>query len=326
MKKILVTGGAGFIGFHLIRYISEKYPDCSIISIDNMNDYYDLSLKYNRLEELNKISGSLTFKKIDITDKAKIQDLFNSHEFSCVIHLAAQAGVRYARESPEEYIETNQKGFFNIINTAAEQKVERFLYASSSSIYGANQKMPFKETDKCDTPMSLYAATKLGNELLAASYFYTHKLKTVGMRFFNVYGPWGRPDMAYYKWTEALLKGKEVEIRHNGEMYRDMTYVEDAVIAASKIVFDYNWGEASFDVFNIGNREPVKIIDMLMYIKTKLGIDAMSLVHAEKGVEEPIKTFADTTKLRETFNFVPDTNYRDGLDNFIEWYKEYINS
>lgn len=324
MKKILLTGGAGFIGFHLTKYILEHYPDLVVVSIDNLNAYYDEDLKKGRLKQLEALNaGRWIFHKIDIVNKRDIERLFEEHKFSAVINLAAQAGVRYARENPDAYIETNLKGFFNILHAAAQKGVERFLYASSSSVYGANQEMPFRESHRITSPMSLYAATKSSNEMMAAAYFYTHGLKAIGMRFFNVYGPWGRPDMAYYKWAQALTTGDKIELRNDGEMYRDMTYIDDAVKAIAGLAFRYDWQGVTHETFNIGSGDPVKIADLLSYIQHKLGVKSANIDYVEKGSEEPLETFADTSKLQEAIGFVPDTHYKLGIDNFIQWFKEY---
>ena len=321
--KILVTGGAGFIGFHLTRRILDKHPDASVVSIDNLNDYYDQQLKNDRLEELSTYSDErFEFHKLDLSDKDAVTKLFGTHKFSCVVNLAAQAGVRYARENPESYIRSNVEGFFNLINESVKQGVGKFLYASSSSVYGANTKMPFQESDVCASPMSLYAATKLSDEMIASSYFYTAGFKTIGLRLFNVYGPWGRPDMAYYKWSEALTKGDEIELRNKGNMYRDMTFVDDVVKAIDALIFEYEW-ENTHEVFNVGNRSPVKIKDVLEYLQKKLGATPKKIVFAEPGAEEPLKTFADTSKLQKAIGFAPDTAYQIGLDSFVEWYRNY---
>lgn len=323
--KILITGGAGFIGYHLGLNILQGRPDAELVVVDCLNDYYDPKLKKDRIESLTKtFKERVTFKKIDICDKDKIEDLFESHQFASVIHLAAQAGVTYARTNPEAYIRTNVVGFFNVIDAAARHRVNRFVYASSSSVYGSNSKMPFSEEDHCKNPMSLYAATKLSNEMISSSYFYTHKLKTIGLRFFNVYGPWGRPDMAYFKWTDAMVHNEPIEMRNKGEMYRDMTYIDDVVVAVSKIIFDYDWNTVSHEVFNVGNRNPVKMADVLQFIQQELAMQP-TIVHTEKGSEEPIKTWADTEKLKNAISFVPNTDYRKGIRSFLEWYRGYYN-
>lgn len=321
--RILVTGAAGFIGYHVVSHFLQNRPDLRMVAVDNMNDYYDVSLKLDRLANLEELAkeGNLEFLKIDLSDKQLVEELFTTNNFDVVIHLAAQAGVRYARVNPDSYLKSNIDGFYNVIDNSAAQK-SRFIYASSSSVYGANSRKPFKEEDTIDSPMSLYAATKAANEAIAPAYFYTHGLKTIGLRFFNVYGAWGRPDMAYYKWADAITNGLEIEVRNNGDMWRDMTYIDDVVIAIDKLLFYYDWN-IKHEVFNIGNEDPVKIGSVLEYLKEKLHAKHLTLRYTEKGSEEPVKTFANTDKLEKAIGFRPNTRYTDGLDNFISWYKGY---
>ena len=319
--NILITGGAGFIGFHLTKYLLKNRSDIHIVSIDNLNDYYDTQLKINRVEELKSFDQDrLTFKRADINDRVEIQNLFEKYSFTYVINLAAQAGVRYAAQNPDSYVKSNIDGFYVLISEASKHNVTKFIYASSSSVYGANTSMPFEEIDKVGTPMSLYAASKLADESIASAYFYTHKIQTVGLRFFNVYGPWGRPDMAYYKWTSALLAGEDIELRNNGEMWRDMTYVEDVVKVIDKLMNDKVY--SSPEVFNVGNQEPVKISDLLNYISTNLGV-LPTVNNQPKGEEEPVKTWASTEKLSKDISFVPQTDFIYGLEKFLDWYKDY---
>lgn len=321
--NILITGGAGFIGYHLTKHLLESREDVFVVSIDNLTDYYDIQLKLDRVEDIK--SGNYTnyiFKQIDINDADAINGLFDEHSFEYVVNLAAQAGVRYAAKNPDSYIKANVDGFYTLISEAARRDVKKFIYASSSSVYGANTQMPFKETDYVGNPMSLYAATKLTNEAMASSYYYTHHLQTVGLRFFNVYGKWGRPDMAYYKWTEALLRNGEIELRDNGEMWRDMTYVEDVVTVIDKILGDTANDPGKPEVFNIGNESPVKMSDVLEYISETLQV-VPKINNQPRGEEEPVKTWADTSKIRERISYSPNTDFKTGLKSFLDWYKDY---
>lgn len=316
MSNILITGGAGFVGFSLAKYLCSTTKH-NIVLVDNLNDYYDVGLKESRLKNLKGVQ----FYRVDICDRYNVTKIFNDHKIDVVVNLAAQAGVRYARINPKGYIDSNIQGFFNLIDIAAEKKVSKFIYASSSSVYGNNVNMPFMEGDACDNPMSLYAATKLADEAMAAAYFHTHKLQTIGLRFFNVYGPWGRPDMAYYKWTEDLFAGREIELRNDGEMWRDMTYVDD-VTKSIKLIIELDVHFDKPEVYNIGNEEPVKILDVLTYISKS--IDIKPIVRSvPKGDEEPIKTWSDTSKILKLIGFAPNTNYEEGLKRFIEWYKNW---
>lgn len=314
MKTILVTGSAGFIGSSLVKKL-KLHNDYKIVGVDNLNNYYDVSLKKTRLS----LNNDVTFIKSDISNIEEMNRIFEDYNFDIVINLAAQAGVRYARKNPDSYIDTNIIGFYNILSLSAKYNVDKVLYASSSSVYGDSTEMPFKESNATQTPMSIYAATKCANEALASAYYYSHNLKSVGMRFFNVYGPWGRPDMAYFDWTKKLIEGSEVTIRDDGEMWRDMTYIDDVVRVIEKLIDIDGVGR---EIVNVGNRAPVKIGDMLDYLAMKINVKPL-LKNEERGAEEPVKTWSDTTYLHELINYSPDTDYRYGLDMFIEWYKSY---
>lgn len=324
VTNILITGGAGFIGYSLTDYLLSNYPEVKVVLVDNLNQYYDTSLKRDRLKQLDMENNpNLLFYELDIANKQAVDGLFREYQFTHVVNLAAQAGVRYAKVDPDSYIRSNIDGFFNVIDQSAKSNVDRFIYASSSSVYGANYSLPSKESEPCQSPMSLYAATKLSNESIAKSYMYTYGLKSIGLRFFNVYGPWGRPDMAYFKWTDAMKSGDEIEVRHNGEMWRDMTYVEDVIKVIVKVL-NKDIATTTSDVFNVGNRNPVKIIDTLNYLGSRLSIEP-KIRFVEKGSEEPVKTYADTEKLQKFIGFTPDTPYKNGLDRFIDWHNQYYN-
>jgi UDP-glucuronate 4-epimerase len=325
-QKILVTGGAGFIGFHVVKHILEQHPDIQVVSIDNVNTYYDTQLKRDRLSELNKInSENYRFQETDITNRGVVEELFKNEQFTVVINLAAQAGVRYAKLNPESYINSNINGFYNIAEYSAKYSVGLLIYASSSSVYGANTKIPFEETDTCTSPMSLYAATKLSNENIAASYYYTHGLQTAGLRFFNVYGPWGRPDMAYFKWSKNLINSEPIELRDNGEMYRDMTYIDDVVRVIDALYSRADDINFQHSIFNVGNQSPVRVADMLQYIQQSLTPFHSEIQNVVKGSEEPVKTFANTDLLKNTIGFAPSTQFEYGMSNFLKWFKQYNN-
>ena len=320
MGRILVTGGAGFIGFHLTKRLLEL--DYEVVAIDNLNDYYDVELKISRLSEIEKIDTSnYQFYKIDLNDKTKLAEIFTSQDIDCVVNLAAQAGVRYAKKNPDTYIESNVDGFYNVLRECQKNNIDKIIYASSSSVYGANDKLPFSENDAVNTPMSIYAATKKTNEDLASGFFYSYGMRTIGLRFFNIYGPYGRPDMAYFGWTDKIVNNQEVELRDNGEMWRDMTYVDDCIECVVRLISDSSASQRP-EVYNIGNRDPVKIKDMLDTIVAELGKEP-TINYRPKGSEEPTRTWADTTNIKKLINFEPNTDYKIGLGNFVNWYRGY---
>ena len=319
MATILITGGAGFIGYHLSNFLLTKEENTIVVAVDNLNNYYDVALKNARLGKLRSLnSKKYFFYHGDIENDKLLEIIFNKHGITHVINLAAQAGVRYSKLNPDVYISSNVQGFYKLIKTSANYKVKSFIYASSSSVYGANTALPFKETDRVGSPMSLYAATKLANESMASAFYYTHNLPVIGLRFFNVYGSWGRPDMAYYVWTEALLRGKELELRNSGEMWRDMTYVDDVIEAIIRLI-KRDVISNKPEVFNVGNEKPVKIINVLDFLADRLEIKPL-IINQPKGDEEPIKTWADTTSLRSAIQYSPNTNYKVGLSEFLDWY------
>ncbi|MDD7150963.1 MAG: NAD-dependent epimerase/dehydratase family protein [Solobacterium sp.] len=341
-KTILITGAAGFIGSNLIKELFNTIDDIKIIGIDNMNDYYDVSIKEYRLEEINKLNKNFIFIKGDISDKDTIDNLFNEYKPSVVVNLAAQAGVRYSITNPDAYIKSNLIGFYNILEGCRHNEVEHLVYASSSSVYGSNKKVPYSTDDKVDNPVSLYAATKKSNELMAHAYSKLYNIPSTGLRFFTVYGPAGRPDMAYFGFTNKLLKGETIEIFNYGNCKRDFTYIDDIVEGVKRVMQgapDKKLGEDGlpippYAVYNIGNQNPENLLDFVDILQQEL-IDAgvlpkdydfeahKKLVPMQAG-DVPI-TYADTTPLEKDFGFKPSTPLRTGLRNFAKWYKEFYN-
>ncbi|SMD34323.1 UDP-glucuronate 4-epimerase [Reichenbachiella faecimaris] len=331
MKKILITGAAGFIGFHLSRKFSSL--GFNVVGIDSLNDYYDTQLKNDRLEQLSSINN-FTFLQISITDKEKIDQLFKCENFEYVINLAAQAGVRYSIDHPYKYIDANLVGFINILEACRAFPVKHLIFASSSSVYGANRKIPFAESDHADHPVSLYAATKKANEMMAHSYSSLYNISCTGLRFFTVYGPWGRPDMAYFKFAQSIIEGKVIKVFNNGDMGRDFTFIDDIVESISRLldclpkkVENLNSSPhisqvAPFAVYNIGNNTPVRLLDFIEILEKHLGIKAVKefLPMQPGDVKE---TFADIERLSSVVNFYPNTTLNDGLDSFVKWFKEY---
>ena len=339
-KTILITGVAGFIGSNLVKELFNTVDDIKIIGIDNMNDYYDVSIKEYRLEEINKLNKDFIFIKGDISDKDIIDNLFNKYKPSIVVNLAAQAGVRYSITNPDAYIKSNLIGFYNILEACRHNEVEHLVYASSSSVYGSNKKVPYSTDDKVDNPVSLYAATKKSNELMAHAYSKLYNIPSTGLRFFTVYGPAGRPDMAYFGFTNKLLKGETIEIFNYGNCKRDFTYIDDIVEGVKRVMQgapDKKLGEDGlpippYAVYNIGNQNPENLLDFVDILQQEL-IDAgvlpkdydfeayKKLVPMQAG-DVPI-TYADTTPLEKDFGFKPCTPLRTGLRNFAKWYKEF---
>ena len=341
-KTILITGAAGFIGSNLVKELFNTVDDIKIIGIDNMNDYYDVSIKEYRLDEINKLNKNFIFIKGDISDKDTIDNLFNEYKPSVVVNLAAQAGVRYSITNPDAYIKSNLIGFYNILEACRNNPVEHLVYASSSSVYGSNKKVPYSTDDKVDNPVSLYAATKKSNELMAHAYSKLYNIPSTGLRFFTVYGPAGRPDMAYFGFTNKLLKGETIEIFNYGNCKRDFTYIDDIVEGVKRVMQgapDKKLGEDGlpippYVVYNIGNQNPENLLDFVDILQQEL-IDAgvlsrdydfkahKKLVPMQPG-DVPI-TYADTTPLEKDFGFKPSTPLRTGLRNFAKWYKEFYN-
>lgn len=331
MKTFLITGAAGFIGFHLSRELLEGGN--KVIGIDNLNDYYDVELKKTRLEILEKYE-KFTFIKGDISDKKLVMDNFQEYRPQIVINLAAQAGVRYSIENPDVYIKSNIEGFFNIIEACRYYPVEHLLYASSSSVYGGNKKVPFEEDDIVDSPVSLYAATKKSNELMAYTYSHLFNIPTTGLRFFTVYGPLGRPDMAYFKFVDKYFNDEEIKIFNNGDfendLYRDFTYVDDIVEGIIALLDKPKEKGVQHRVFNIGNSDPEKLMKFILTLERCLS-NSLSRQVEFKKVFEPLKpgdvhaTYADTKRLNGVTGFKPATSIEEGLQRFTDWYVEYFN-
>lgn len=328
-KTYLVTGVAGFIGFYLTKSLLEQ--GCKVIGIDNINDYYDVNLKYSRLDQI-KHYENLTFVKGDISNKDLIMDIFKENKPDIVINLAAQAGVRYSIENPDVYIQSNIIGFYNILEACRYFPVDHLVYASSSSVYGANKKVPFAETDIVDTPVSLYASTKKSNELMAYTYSHLYKIPATGLRFFTVYGPLGRPDMAYFGFTNNYFNDKPIHIYNNGDfkndLYRDFTYIDDIVEGIMRLLTKPPKDKVHHKIFNIGNNNPEKL---MVFIKTleKALSKALDKEVQFKKIFEPIKagdvpaTYASTNLLNEVVGFKPETSIEEGLQRFANWYVEY---
>tara|TARA_B100000579_G_C22752030_1_gene814507 strand:+ start:302 stop:1303 length:1002 start_codon:yes stop_codon:yes gene_type:complete len=315
-NKILVTGSAGFIGYHLCKSLLNDNYD--VLGIDNINDYYDVNLKKSRLNELSK-NKNFIFKKIDIIDKEKLSKSFKEFQPNIVVNLAAQAGVRYSIENPYAYMDSNLIGFLNIIELCRQLDTDGFIYASSSSVYGKNKKTPFSEEARVDSPMSLYAATKRSNELIAYSYSDLYKLKTTGLRFFTAYGPWGRPDMALFIFTKNILDKKPIDVFNNGNMKRDFTYIDD-IISGIRSAIDHNY---KCEIFNIGNNRSEKLLDMISIIEKELNIKSIiNFKSIQKG--DVIESYSDIGKSAKMLGYKPLTSINKGIPLFIEWYKNYF--
>ena len=345
MKTILVTGSAGFIGSNLVKELLKTNEEISIIGFDSVNDYYDVSIKDYRLAEIEKLAGSkpkckYTFIKGNLADKALIEKIFTENKIDIVVNLAAQAGVRYSITNPDAYIESNIIGFYNILEACRNHPVEHLVYASSSSVYGGNKKVPFSTDDKVDNPVSLYAATKKSNELMAHAYSKLYNIPSTGLRFFTVYGPAGRPDMAYFGFTNKLVKGETIKIFNYGNCKRDFTYVDDIVEGVKRVMMsppEKKNGEDGlpvppYKIYNIGNNNPENLLDFVQILSEELiravvlpqdyDFDAhKELVPMQPG-DVPV-TYADTSALENDFGFKPSTSLRDGLRKFAEWYKNF---
>ena len=346
--KILVTGSAGFIGFHLSKRLLEKGYE--VVGIDNINDYYDISLKLGRLEELGVEQESVeygkkavskkfeghSFYKLDLADSEELRELFKAEGFDAVCNLGAQAGVRYSLENPSAYINSNLTGFANILECCRNFEVDNLSYASSSSVYGLNKSMPFKVSDSVDHPVSLYAATKKSNELMAHTYSHLYGIRTTGLRFFTVYGPWGRPDMAPMLFADAILNDRPINVFNYGKMQRDFTYIDDIVEGVVRVIenpakkncdFDFinpdpTTSSAPYRVYNIGNGKPVKLMDFILTLEKHLGKKAkMNMMPIQPGDVEA--TWADTSALERDVGYKPSTDLEIGIGEFVKWYREF---
>ncbi|WP_170075516.1 NAD-dependent epimerase [Paraclostridium dentum] len=334
-ETILVTGSSGFIGYHLIKNLIKR--GYKVVGIDNMNDYYDISIKKNRLKLLKEYDN-YEFFKIDLQEKEKIERLFEKYKFQYVVNLAAQAGVRYSIENPYAYVDSNLIGFVNILEACRNYPVKHLLYASSSSVYGGNKVAPFSTEHQVDHPVSLYAATKKSNELMAHTYSHLYKIPTTGLRFFTVYGPWGRPDMAYFSFTDAILKDKPINVFNHGKMERDFTYIDDIVEGIYRLLplapkANPEWDEtmdklsesfAPYKIYNIGNNQPVQLETFISVLEDKIGKKAIKN-YMEMQPGDVQKTYADTSDLEEAIGFKPRTSIESGLEQFANWYKEFYN-
>ncbi|WP_315311181.1 NAD-dependent epimerase [Pantoea vagans] len=331
--NFLVTGAAGFIGFHVSQRLLAAGHQ--VVGIDNLNDYYDVNLKHARLNLIKADSG-FTFIEMDLADRDAIASLFDQHIFQRVIHLGAQAGVRYSIENPHAYADSNLIGHLNILEGCRHHKIEHLLYASSSSVYGLNRKMPFSTEDSVDHPVSLYAATKKANELMSHTYSHLYQLPTTGLRFFTVYGPWGRPDMALFKFTRAMIAGEAIDVYNQGQMKRDFTYIDDiaeAIVRLQDVIpqQDDNWtvetgspatSSAPYRVYNIGNSQPVTLMNYIEAIEKALGITAKkNLMPMQPG--DVLETSADTQALYKAIGFKPQTGVEEGVKNFVDWYRDF---
>ena len=316
----LITGGAGFIGFHTAERMLEQ--GARLVLADNMNAYYDLKLKRDRLEELRKTGRDFTFYQLDIADEEGLTALFEKHHPDIVLNLAAQAGVRYSIDHPEEYIHANILGFFRILEACRHFGVRHLVYASSSSVYGTNKETPFRLEDKTDTPVSLYAATKKSDELMAHAYSKLYGIPATGVRFFTVYGPYGRPDMAYYKFAKKIMAGETLEIYNNGDMRRDFTYIDDVTEALMRILPEPPKGEVPYALYNIGNHAPVRLMEFVELLEKALGKTAeKKYLPMQPG--DVYETYADVSDLERDFGFAPDTPLEEGLKRFAEWFLDY---
>ncbi|HEX8332423.1 MAG TPA: NAD-dependent epimerase [Segetibacter sp.] len=346
--KILVTGTAGFIGYHLAAKLLKRGDD--VTGLDSINDYYDVNLKNNRLKShgidaegikyntliKSDLFNSYSFIQLQLEDKQQLQSLFEQQKFDVVVNLAAQAGVRYSLSHPDAYINSNIVGFTNILESSRHSKVKHLVYASSSSVYGLNENVPFSTSDNVDHPMSLYAASKKSNELMAHVYSHLFSIPTTGLRFFTVYGPWGRPDMALFLFTKAILNNKPIDVFNHGNMVRDFTYVDDIVEGIIRVIDNppaenANWDAkdpepstsiAPYKIYNIGNNSPVKLVDFIEAIEDELGVKAIKEMKPLQPGDVPA-TFADVSDLVSNLNYKPNTSIKTGIKNFIDWYKKY---
>jgi UDP-glucuronate 4-epimerase len=332
--KILVTGTAGFIGFHLAKRLLEFGNE--VVGLDNINNYYDIRLKYNRLIETginqseieygkfiqSKLFKNYQFIQLNLEDRPSLEMLFINEKFDVVCNLAAQAGVRYSIENPYTYIDSNIVGFINILECCRHNHIKHFIYASSSSVYGMNTKIPFSEDDRVDNPVSLYAATKKANELMAHTYSHLYQLPTTGLRFFTVYGPWGRPDMAPMLFAKAISKGESIKVFNNGDLSRDFTYIDDIIEGMLNVIERPSLKDGLYHIYNIGNSKPVRLMNFIHIMEEAIGKKAiLEMFPMQQG--DVYQTYADTTKLEKDYNYSPSITVQEGISRFIKWYKKY---
>ncbi|CAL2103421.1 Protein CapI [Tenacibaculum sp. 190130A14a] len=333
--KILVTGAAGFIGFHLSKILLNGGHE--IVGIDNINDYYDVNLKYARLKELgvNEVEATefynectsnrfsnFKFVRLNLEDKQELFSLFEKEKFEVVCNLAAQAGVRYSIENPDVYIQSNIVGYLNILEASRQFSIKHLVYASSSSVYGANTKVPFEEKDKVDTPVSLYAATKKSNELMAHTYSHLYKIPTTGLRFFTVYGPWGRPDMSPILFADAISNDRPIKVFNNGNMERDFTYIDDIVEGVKRVIEKKVESRELYKIYNIGNNDSIKLMDFIQEMEVSLGKEAVkNLMPMQMG--DVKRTWASIDELKKEYNYQPSVKIKEGVKKFVDWYTKY---
>lgn len=334
-KTILVTGGAGFIGYHLCKTLAPIVK--KIVLVDNLNDYYDVRLKKNRMKKLLQYDN-ISSLKADLKDSDEILSIFSKERPSIVINLAAQAGVRYSIENPQAYMDSNMQGFLNILESCRKYPVEHLIYASSSSVYGGNKVAPFSTNHNVDHPVSLYAASKKSNELMAHTYSHLYGIPTTGLRFFTVYGPWGRPDMAYFSFTRDIIEGNPIKVFNHGKMERDFTYIDDIVEGIIKLIpnapkANEKWDEAidstsesfaPYKIYNIGNNKPVSLIQFINTLEKKIGKEAVK-IYMDMQPGDVHRTYADVSDLVRDIDFQPNTSIEEGLGKFVDWYMEYYN-
>lgn len=332
--KILVTGSAGFIGFYVTQALLKSNHE--VVGIDNLNDYYDVDLKQARLHVLNqlckelKLENNYQFLQMDIANRAQVEEIFKEHQFDRVIHLAAQAGVRYSIENPHAYVDSNLVGFVNVLEGCRQQKAAHLIYASSSSVYGMNTKIPFSTEDRVDYPISLYAATKKSNELMAHTYSHLYGIPTTGLRFFTVYGPWGRPDMAYFSFTKKILSNETIDVFNHGNMERDFTYIDDIVEGIIRVMdhipqsnrSEMTTAEAPYKIYNIGNNQPIKLERFIKAIELATGKKAVKNNLPMQAGDVP-RTYADISDLMNDVGFKPETTIEDGINAFVDWYRDF---
>lgn len=336
--KLLVTGAAGFIGYHIVERLL-KCGEHEVVGMDNLNNYYDTNLKFDRLKELginrncaekfnrycHSEANDFVFVRLNLEDKENLESVFESNSFDIVINLAAQAGVRYSIENPEAYVNSNLVGFANLLECCRRNHVKHLIYASSSSVYGQNKKIPFSIDDNVDHPISLYAATKKSNELMAYTYSHLYNFKTTGLRFFTVYGPWGRPDMAMFLFTDAIINNKPIKVFNKGNLERDFTYISDIVDGMMSVIEQEVDQKEKYNLYNIGNSKPEKLMDFIEQIETEIGTEAeKQMMPMQPG--DVSRTWADVSALKDKYGYDPKVSIQEGVKEFVNWYRKYYNT